>query len=135
MLPRGYKPLNVHQSGATFTGIDGVSEKGVGMTEVPLAVIGAPNLTWNTDLLGGVGSSCPALLGNDSLMYYKASIFENILPGGVGALVLLVESEETNACTQSFFLRILLTDSGHYLLPADAPLSEQSPAKVRQEQR
>ena len=32
LLPRGYKPLNVHQSGATFTGIDGVSEKGVGMT-------------------------------------------------------------------------------------------------------
>ena len=121
LVPRGYAPISTRPGNATFTGIDGKPEPGLCIADVPLSFIGAPDVTWSTDLLGGPGSSCPPLLGNDSLRHFMASIFENVLPNGDGVLVLLVGDPIKSQSEQALFLRILLTDSGHYLLPADGP--------------
>ena len=135
LVPKGYGSILVNPSSATFTGIDGQPEPGVGVAEIPLALVGAPDVVWNSDLMGGSGSNCSALLGNDSLRQFKASIFENILPHGDGVLVLMIPSASKSRKrhkTQSLFLRILLTDSGHYLLPADVPSIDDQSASLEQ---
>ena len=103
--------ISVAPSTATFTGVDGVSKPGLGRATVPLLLKGMSNVEWTTDLFGDTGSTCPSLLANDTLRKFRSTVYSNILPGGDGILVFVKDSDE------SFLFRLLLTDTGHYLLP------------------
>jgi hypothetical protein len=82
---------------------------------MPLILPGNTTVTWTTDLFGNEGSTCPCLLANDTLVDLQSSLFSDILPHRDGILTLNVTDDHGQL--QSFFYRLHLTDSGHYLLP------------------
>ncbi|CAE7923898.1 Smok2b, partial [Symbiodinium necroappetens] len=80
--------------------------------EIPLDISGA-EATFKADVLGGEGSLCPALLSNPALRRQRAAVLTNWFNNGDGALCV------QNEAGDSHVMRMLLTDSGHYLLPTD----------------
>ncbi|CAE7229448.1 IREH1 [Symbiodinium sp. CCMP2592] len=94
------------------SGISGNADTTLGEVEVPLTLAGA-EATYKADVLGGEGSLCPALLSNPALRRQRAAILTNRFCNGDGALVVQTEKGEAHV------MCILLTDSGHYLLPTD----------------
>ncbi|CAE7721255.1 unnamed protein product [Symbiodinium sp. CCMP2592] len=94
------------------SGISGNSESTLGEIEIPLMLDGARG-SYKADVLGGDGSLCPALLSNPALRRQKAAILSDWFSNGDGVLVIQTEERECH------YLRLLLTDSGHYLLPVD----------------
>ena len=98
----------------SVSGIDGTPESTLGEVSIPLQLAGASG-SFAADVLGGEGSLCPALLSNPSLRKQKAALLCDYFHNGDGVLV------------------ILLTDSGHYLLPIDhdADVSDDTKQKVQ----
>ena len=94
------------------SGISGSSESTLGEVEIGLSLGGAQG-SYRADVLGGEGSLCPALLSNPALRRQKAAILSDWFNNGDGVLVIQTEERECH------YLRLLLTDSGHYLLPVD----------------
>ena len=56
-------------------------------------------------------------MANDTLIFYQASIFSNILPGGDGVIVWMIPL--SNGGNQTLLHCLVLTDMGHYLFPTD----------------
>ena len=94
------------------SGISGSADTTLGEVEVPLVLAGA-EATYKADVLGGEGSLCPALLSNPALRRQRAAILTNWFNNGDGAMAIQTSEGESHV------VRILLTDSGHYLLPTD----------------
>ncbi|OLQ01786.1 hypothetical protein AK812_SmicGene15471 [Symbiodinium microadriaticum] len=101
-----------HSKTTNVSGISGSADTTLGEVEVPLILAGA-EATYKADVLGGEGSLCPALLSNPALRRQRAAILTNWFSNGDGAMVILTSEGAPH------FVRILLTDSGHYLLPTD----------------
>ena len=80
------------------------------------------NSTFQADVVGGPGSRCPGLVPNEVFLRYNASIFFNLNENHDGVLVLRFYS--TGKVVHNSFNRLLLTDSGHYLLPSRGPPAE-----------
>ena len=97
------------------SGISGGSDRTLGQVTLPLTTGGCP-ISFTGEVIGGEGSMCPALVGNPSLRKMNSTIFTNYFANGDGLLVLDSRSEDD---TKLKMLRILLTDSGHYILPTD----------------
>ena len=97
------------------SGISGGSDRTLGQVTIPLVTGGCP-ITFTGEVIGGDGSMCPALVGNPSLRKMHSTIFTNYFQNGDGLLVLDSRSDDQGALKM---LRILLTDSGHYILPTD----------------
>ena len=97
---------------------------------IPLSSSGT-DLVYTADVLGGDGSLCPALIGNPSLRRLNASIMANFFESGDGLLVIDGRGKEE---TTIKMFRLLLTDSGHYIVPTDHPttgkVSSQSKTEV-----
>ena len=108
------------------SGISGSSESTLGEVEIGLSLDGAEG-SYRADVLGGDGSLCPALLSNPALRRQKAAILSDWFSNGDGVLVIQTEERECH------FLRLLLTDSGHYLLPVDdkTKVSQKTKEQVR----
>ena len=107
------------------SGISGGSDRTLGQVTIPLVTGGCP-ISFTGEVIGGDGSMCPALVGNPSLRKMNSTIFTNYFKNGDGLLVLDSRSEDQGSLKM---LRILLTDSGHYILPTDFDAT----AKVSQE--
>ena len=95
-----------------MSGISGGADTTLGEVEIPLDISGA-EATFKADVLGGEGSLCPALLSNPALRRQRAAVLTNWFNNGDGALCV------QNEAGDSHVMRMLLTDSGHYLLPTD----------------
>ena len=98
------------------SGISGVSDQTLGEITVPLTS-GGHKISFTGEVLGGEGSLCPALVGNPSLRKMNATIFANYFDGGDGLLV--ADSRGDDGDGQVKMFRLLLTDSGHYVLATD----------------
>ena len=61
-------PITIEPSNATFTGVDGRPEPGLGVVTVPLGIPGLPGCSFRTDLIGNEGSTCPGLLPLNTLL-------------------------------------------------------------------
>ena len=107
-----------HGKTVPVSGISGVSENTLGQVTLPLVqlVSGGQSITYTADVLGGDGSFCPALVGNPALREMNAVMFCNWFNNGDG--LILVGSQQDDAMHHRMF-RLLLTDSGHYMLPTD----------------
>ena len=101
-----------YQKHHSVSGISGTPENTMGEVTIPLTLSGASG-AYRADVLGGDGSLCPALLGNPALRRQRAAILTDYFENGDGVLVVQKSDQERH------YLRILLTDSGHYLLPVD----------------
>ena len=96
----------------SVSGMNGQPESTLGEVRIPLGFSGADG-TFAADVLGGEGSMCPALLSNPSLRKKKASLLLDYFDNGDGVMVV------SDGADGWHYLRLLLTDSGHYLLPID----------------
>ena len=97
------------------SGISGGSERTLGKVTIPLVTAGLP-ISFTGEIIGGEGSLCPALVGNPSLRSLRSTIFTNYFQNGDGLLTLDSRQDDDQPIRM---MRILLTDSGHYILPVD----------------
>eukprot|EP00435_Cladocopium_sp_Y103_P000209 s1993_g1.t1 len=96
------------------SGIDGKSDHTLGRATVPLLSSGKA-IKFCGEVIGGEGSLCPALVGNPSLRKMSCVLFSNYFANGDGLLAMDHKEEPQS----SRLLRLLLTDSGHYILATD----------------
>ena len=114
---------DVEPSNGKSTGIDGKPTPGLGMLR-QIAQISRLKVRWNGEMIGQAGSFCPFLLPLPPLIEPRAILVHGLYSNGDGALIFAptastpkVKSPE--ACGDVHIARVLLTDSGHYLLPTD----------------
>jgi hypothetical protein len=107
------------------SGIDGKSDKTLGRAVVPLLTAGK-QITFTGEIIGGDGSLCPALVGNPSLRGLQAIMFTSWFENGDGLLVICPKDEPE-------MMRLLLTDSGHYILPTDTSAATEVPQNDKKE--
>ena len=105
-----------YEKNSSVTGISGSSDTTLGEVMVPLPMLrGLEDACYTADVIGGSGSLCPALIGNPSLVKMKATIATAWFDNRDGLLII----PKIKAPGEHHTLRLLLTDSGHYLLPLD----------------
>ena len=110
--------VKLDQSRTTpVSGINGGSNQTLGEITLPLQAGGQP-ITYTAEIIGGDGSMCPALVGNPTLRRMDASIFANWFANGDGLMMVGGRDNEENSKHYRLF-RLLLTESGHYILPTD----------------
>ena len=116
------------------SGINGASDRTLGQVTVPLQTNGQ-SISYTGEILGGQGSLCPALVGNPALRSMNSVLFTNYFENGDGLLSTDYVSEKDGEEIKRFKLfRLLLTESGHYLLPTDEPGTKNKlPDGTRQE--
>ena len=96
------------------TGISGEADSALGEVKVSLPnVNGLEDANYRADVIGGNASMCPALVGNPSLVNMRAIIMSSWFENKDGLLAI------PNNDGSFQMIRLLLTDSKHYLLPLD----------------
>ena len=108
-------PLLDHNKTTPVSGISGSSESTLGEVTLSFSVAGT-NLTYTAEVLGG---SCPALVGNPALRKLGASLLTQWFSDGDGLLVVRHPGQGEDPLDSMQLFRLLLTDSGHYILPLD----------------
>ena len=103
------------------SGISGSADRTLGRITVPLQTNGH-DITFTGEVLGGEGSLCPPLVGNPALRKMHAVLFAEYFGDGDGLLAVDEETENAHdgqPMTKVKLFRLLLTESGHYLLATD----------------
>ena len=121
-----------HEKTNNVSGISGQAEETLGEVHLPLHMGDALG-RFSADVLGGEGSLCPALLSNPALRKQRAAILCDYFANGDGVLVVPGDKEITDKEQPEWsYIRLLLTDSGHYLLPTDdrRPVSQNTKREV-----
>ena len=98
------------------SGISGEADHTLGEVEIPL-VTGGQAIQFKGEMIGGAGSLCPALVSNPALRKLRSRIFTEFFNNGDGLLGTGPVGEEDPHDMKYF--RLLLTDSGRYILPTD----------------
>ena len=96
-----------------FTGITADPQKSLSLVCFPIGLQGIKNATFTADVLGGISSRCPGLVPLVSLLQAGCIICCGYFANNDGLLG--IRTTDGSICAQ----RLLLTDSGHYLLPID----------------
>ena len=105
------------QKTTSVSRISGEPEETLGEVSLKLNA-SSRSISYRGDVLGGAGSLCPALVGNPALRQQQAALFSDWFPNGDGLSTIHCE-EMLGPDRKPILLRLLLTDSGHYLLPVD----------------
>ena len=115
LVPNNMQKFIVWQpSTAKFTGISDQENDSLGICTFPIGLQGVSTCFYTADVVGNNGSTCPGLIPLHSLMAFGSVLICNHYHNGDG--VLLLKDPEDNKYKPQ---RVLLTDSGHYLLPID----------------
>ena len=104
-------------SDASFAGISGESNPGRGTVTMPISLPSLSACSFEADVVGDQGSYCPGLLPNSAMRKYNMSLFANMFSDGDGILVVVPRCGDE--VLPGVLIRVLLTESGHYLLPTD----------------
>ena len=110
-----------HDKTNNVSGISGTPEATLGEVHLPLRMSGVAG-TFSADVLGGEGSLCPALLSNPALRKQRAVVWCDYFANGDGVMIVPVIGNKDDGTQHPAgwrYMRLLLTDSGHYLLPVD----------------
>ena len=106
--------LEWKQKESEVTGISGAADTTLGEIKMSLPMIsGLEDSHYKADVIGGNASMCPALVGNPSLVNMRAVLASNWFDNKDGLLII------PNGDNDFHMIRLLLTDSRHYLLPLD----------------
>ena len=107
--PHGLNFSRVQNEGPahSFTGISGQEMKSKMKCSIPIG-LKYFDTAFVADTIGGSGDRCPMLLANDSFVRMKLTLCANHFDNK-DALLIVPHGDET------YGLRCLLTDSGHYL--------------------
>jgi len=117
LTPNGHQ-VSLRPQHATYRGISDTSETAKYRAVLPLN-LGPLQVTFEADAIGGAGDICPLLYGNDSCRTHGNVFIANYFNNGDG--ILLFPRHETGTVG----VRLLLTDTGHYLVPIHQPGSTQ----------
>ena len=98
------------------SGISGEADHTLGEVVLPLTT-GGQAIQFKGEMIGGPGSLCHALVSNPALRKLKGKIFSDFFENGDGLLA--TGPYNFNELNDMKFFRLLLTDSGHYILPTD----------------
>ena len=98
-------------SGNRFTGISPTPEHSLGLVKFPIGLKGIDKAFFECDVIGGMASKCPGLVPLQSLLKLGCVISCGYFNNGDGLLGIR-QSRKNQFSAQ----RLLLTDSGHYLL-------------------
>ncbi|CAK0817055.1 unnamed protein product, partial [Prorocentrum cordatum] len=104
---------------AQFTGIDGKPTPGIGKAIVPLRIPAMKDATFTGDMIGGMGSWCPALMPLPTSIRYRAIMFSAMFDNGDGILVIFPDNRRLGNRATPVYIRLLLTDSRRYIIPTD----------------
>eukprot|EP00435_Cladocopium_sp_Y103_P043335 s4382_g12.t1 len=103
------------------SGISGSADRTLGRITAPLQTNGH-SITFTGELLGGEGSLCPPFIGTPALRRVHAILFGEYFEDGDGLLAVDEETDNNHdgqEVTKVKLFRLLLTESGHYLLATD----------------
>jgi hypothetical protein len=128
MLKKDKNLVEWTERSTSVTGISGQGDATLAHVTFPFPVAKGLMGTFSADVLGNEGSLCPALLPNPSLRRIHASVLTQWFTNGDGLLVFRDPLQDDK--DELVILRILLTDSGHYILPID----QEQPSVEEEEQ-
>ena len=103
-----------HSSRSVFTGISDRPQRSLGAASFPIGLYGFTHASFHTDVIGGEGSWCPGLIPLATFLRLGCIMLFAYFQNGDGVLG-IYNHQQKQWCAQ----RLLLTDSGHYLLPID----------------
>ena len=107
-------------STTTVTGISGQGDSTLARVCLPFGVGGEDGIpaSYTAELIGGQGSTCPALLPNVSLRQMRSAMMTQWFDNGDGILVCSTNGQRLDHPDAHLtIMRLLLTESGHYILP------------------
>eukprot|EP00435_Cladocopium_sp_Y103_P048511 s541_g14.t1 len=131
MLKNNASLVEWTERSTSVTGISGQGDATLAHVTFPFPLAKGLMGTFSADVLGNEGSLCPALLPNPSLRRIHASVMTQWFTNGDGLLVFRDPFNDDK--DEVVILRILLTDSGHYILPIDQeqpPLEKEEQNKI-----
>ena len=112
------RPLGLHKqvlwyaSNAKFAGISPTQESALARCVIPIGLLGVIGSTYGADVIGGQASRCPGLVPLRTLLKHQSILLCGYFHNGDG-IIAVKQREQYHA------QRLLLTDSGHYLLEID----------------
>ena len=113
LAPHGHV-VELKPQQATYRGISDTGETSRYRAKIPLN-LGPLQLTFEADTIGGAGDICPLLWGNNSCREHSNVFLANYFDNGDGMLLFPRHKSGTVG------VRLLLTDTGHYLVPIHQP--------------
>ena len=105
---------SLEPSHGRFSGISGTPSPAVGFIRMPFR-FGRWQGRFGADVLGGSASRCPNLLAMPTLLKYHVFMLHHFFDNGDGIAIFISPENDMQ------IIRLLLTDSMHYLLPTDNP--------------
>ena len=112
MPPHHRRGIRWHRSMAVFSGISAKHERSLGRVQLPIGLYGFKKMSFTADVIGGDASFCPGLIPLHSMSLLGCVVYFGYYDNGDG-LMGVYNHMLDDWCAQ----RLLLTDSGHYLLP------------------
>ena len=107
------RQITYTKSNSTFSGINAGSSRSCGFVSFPIGLLGIGNARFGGDILGEGSSTCPGLIPLRTLIATGCILSFAYFSNGDGLLGIKDQSGHVQA------QRLLLTDSGHYLLTID----------------
>eukprot|EP00435_Cladocopium_sp_Y103_P007263 s3374_g2.t1 len=118
--PHLKKDITWEAAETTVTGISGQGDATLAKVCLPFDIGGQGGVpaSYTAELIGGAGSTCPALLPNVSLRQMRSAVLTQWYDNGDGVLICSTNGERLDSAeAQLAVMKILLTESGHYILP------------------
>ena len=119
LYPNGWNLGSVPRQGfrPSFAGIDGQPLESRLRASFPVN-LGNTTFTFEADTIGSSGDKCPMLLSNKSAVRHKMICHHGFFDNGDGLLCIPGQGHgHESLVEQDIGVRLVLTDSGHYILP------------------
>ena len=107
------RQITYTKSNSTFSGINAGSSRSCGFVSFPIGLLGIGNARFGGDILGEGSSTCPGLIPLRTLIATGCILSFAYFSNGDGLLGIKDQAGHVQA------QRLLLTESGHYLLTID----------------
>ena len=135
MIPHGREgEVSWGPSTTTVTGISRQSDDTLAKVSLPFGVGEGVTASYTADLIGGAGSTCPALLPNPSLRQMRSIVLTQWYDNGDGVMVCCTSGHRPDHPDAVLVvMKLLLAESGHYILPVnkeDQQMTDQEMAEV-----
>ena len=120
MVPQDkVKEITWGPSSTTVTGISGQADSTLARVSLPFG-LGLKEAEYTADLIGGSGSTCPALLPNTSLRQLRTVMLTQWYENGDGVMICSTNGLRPDHPQADLVVtKLLLAESGHYILPVN----------------
>ena len=120
MVPQDkVKEITWGPSSTTVTGISGQADNTLARVSLPFG-LGLKEAEYTADLIGGPGSTCPALLPNTSLRQLRTVMLTQWYENGDGVMICSTNGLRPDHQQADLVVtKLLLAESGHYILPVN----------------